>query len=164
MTPPATTRDDLMLCALETGSFRFGIDTRRIREVLGVTHVQRVPLAPRFIAGVVAYRGEVLTTVSLRALLALPPFAGDSCLLVLDGDVQWNGDAEQFGLMVDTVGGVVAVEEDLLASNPPPLQEHLRQLFQAAYRGRAGLIVQLDPDRMRPERLMLMESVRGKAS
>ncbi len=50
---------------------RFGIDTRKIREVLGERDLQRVPMAPAFIAGVVPYRGEVLTTVNLRALLGL---------------------------------------------------------------------------------------------
>lgn len=164
MTVPETTGEDLMLCAFETGGISFGIDTRRIREVLGGTLIHKVPLAPHFIAGMVSYRGEVLTTISLRALLAMPPYGGESCLLVLDGPVQWNGDAEQFGLMVDTVGGVVAVGRDLLANNPPPLNEHLRRVFQAAYRGKAGLIVQLDPERMRPERLMLPETFRGKAS
>jgi purine-binding chemotaxis protein CheW len=160
MTTPDTTGEDLMLCAIETGGFSFGIDTRRIREVLGVTPVQKVPLAPHFISGMVSYRGEVLTTVSLRALLAMPPYECESCLLVLDGLMRRNGEAEQFGLMVDRVGGVVAVGEDLLANNPPPIAEWLRCLFQAAYRGRTGLIVQLNPEQMRPEKLMLPETVR----
>ena len=142
--------EGLMLCGLEADGQSFGIDTRRIREVVGVTPVQRVPLAPACIAGMVSYRGEVLTTVSLRALLGMEPKRGLSCLLVLDGDVTWDGGAEQFGLMVDGVGGVVAVDDDLLASNPPPLEERLKRLYKAAYRVRAGLIVELDPERMRP--------------
>lgn len=156
--------EGLILCALETGGQSFGIDTRCIREVLGDTPVQRVPLAPPFIGGIVSYRGELLTAVSLRALLGMPPFEKVSALLVLDGELQWNGEAEQFGLMVDAVGGVVPVGENLLADNPPPLEEHLRRLFQAAYRARFGLIVQLDPERMRPERLIAADVARGRTS
>ena len=58
-------------CSLRAGTGCLRIDTRQIREVLGATAPQRVPLAPAYIAGVVPYRGEVLTTVSLRALLGL---------------------------------------------------------------------------------------------
>ncbi len=152
-----TMGEGFMLCAIEMGSVRFGIDTRRIREVLGVTRVQQVPLARPFIAGMVAYRGDVLTAVSLRALLGMPRYEEPSCLLVMDGEGQWNGGAEPFGLMVDFVGGVIAVGEDLLARNPPPLEERLRRIFQAAFCDRLGLIVQLDTDRMRPELLMAGE-------
>jgi len=66
------------------------IDTRQIREVLGTTAPQRVPLAPEYIAGVVSYRGEVLTTVSFRALLGLECRAGSNCILVFDGEQNEN--------------------------------------------------------------------------
>ena len=59
------------LCSLCAGSGLYGIDTTQIRKVLGHTTPQRVPLAPEYIAGVVPYRGEVLTAVSLRVLLGL---------------------------------------------------------------------------------------------
>lgn len=155
MTACETTDEDRTLCALGTGGFSFGIDIRHIRDVPAGAQIQKVPFAPHFIAGVVSSCGAVLSTISLRALLAMPPYGEESCFLDLDGHVQWHGDAEQFGLTVDVVGGVVAVGEDLLASNPPPLNEHLRHLFQAAYGGKAGLIVQFDPERLRPERRML---------
>jgi purine-binding chemotaxis protein CheW len=152
-----TEGEGMMLCSLLVGGQSFGIDTRMIREVLGTRTVQRVPLAPGYIAGLVSYRGEVLTTVSLRALLGLPSrpttVAGESCVLVLDGDVNWNGDAEQFGLMVDEVGGVVAVSEDLLRENPPAMSEVYRAVCCGAFRVPDGLIVQLDPEQLKPQRL-----------
>jgi purine-binding chemotaxis protein CheW len=61
--------DAVSLCSLYAGGETFGIDTKKIREVLGQRDLQRVPMSPLFIAGVVPYRGEVLTTVNLRALL-----------------------------------------------------------------------------------------------
>ena len=60
--------DAVSLCSMFAGSESFGIDTKRkIREVLGNRDLQRVPMAPAFIGGVVPYRGEVLTTVDFRA-------------------------------------------------------------------------------------------------
>ncbi len=146
---------ELMLCAVEVAGQRFGLDTRKVREVIGDCPIQRVPLSPPYIAGVVTYRGEVLTTVSLRVVLGMEPAkkGSESCVLVLDGDLNWEGSAEQFGLQVDGVGGVVPVAEDLLRANPPALSEVYRAICLAAYRAQGGLLVQLDSEELKPVRL-----------
>jgi purine-binding chemotaxis protein CheW len=140
--------DSVSLCSLHSGPGLFGIDTREIREVLGATTPQRVPLAPQYIAGVVPYRGEVLTTVCLRALLGLEMPTGPCAVLVLEDD-----DGEHFGLMVDSVGGVVKMAQDALETNPSGLDPRSMALFDGAYRMPSGLMVRLDPLRLRPSRL-----------
>ncbi len=143
-----TAEDNLALCWLTVDGRLFGIDTRQIREVLGPRKVQAVPLAPAFLAGILAYRGEVLTAVDLRCLLGLPPNQEKGCLLVLDGG------GNPFGLLVDGVGGVVEVEANTLAANPTTLDASSKALFRGAYRVAEGLLVQLDADRLRPEHLV----------
>ena len=140
-------QEDAALCWLTVEERLFGIDTRQIREVLGPRTVQAVPLAPAFLAGVLAYRGEVLTAVSLRRLLGLPPNQEKGCVLVLDGA------GTPFGLVVDRVGGVVEVEAKMLVGNPATLDASSKALFRGAYRLPEGLLVQLDADRLRPEQL-----------
>lgn len=142
--------DAISLCSLYADGESFGIDTRKIREVLGKRELQRVPLAPPMIAGVVPYRGEVLTTVNFRALLGISEFAGASCVLVLDDD---EG-GERFGLVVDEVGGVVTVNRRTLEANPTTLDARCKWLFEGAYKMQTGLMVQLDPRKLRPSRLM----------
>ncbi len=102
------------LCSLYVGSEVFGIDTRKIREVLGERKPQRVPMSPAFVAGVVPYRGEVLTAVNLRSLLGMESCNESCCVLVMEG----IEGAERFGLVVDAVGGVVTVSERMLEPNP----------------------------------------------
>jgi purine-binding chemotaxis protein CheW len=143
------TREMLSLCSLTADGRLFGIDTRRIREVLGAARLHPVPLAPAFVAGVLAYRGEVLTAVSLRALLGLAAGQRKSCVLVLDGDEM----EEQFGLLVDEVGGVVMVERGAMAENPSTLDEVSAMLFRGAHRTPEGLLVELERDRLQPARL-----------
>jgi len=138
----------LSLCSLMSGGRLFGIDTRMIREVLGKARLNRVPLAPAYIGGVMAYRGEVVTAVSLRALLGCPA-EETSCVLVLDGDQN----EERFGLLVDRVGGVVMVERATMAANPSTLDDASRALFLGAFRTEEGLLVQLDPEGLQPSRL-----------
>lgn len=141
--------DKVSLCSLHSGPGLFGIDTRQIREVLGALKPQRVPLAPEYIAGVVPYRGEVLTTVCFRVLLGLPRLTRPRTVLVLDDEEN----EEHFGLVVDSVGGVVTMAHDALESNPSALDVRSMALFDGTYRMPSGLMVRLDPQRLRPSRL-----------
>jgi len=141
--------DAVSLCSLYARGETFGIDTRKIREVLGERELQRVPMSPAFIAGIVPYRGEVLTTVNLRVLLGMEPHSGPSCLLVMDDDEV----AERFGLVVDAVGGVVTVSRRALEANPCTLEARGRWLFDGAYKMEPGLMVRLDPQKLCPTRL-----------
>jgi len=137
------------ICSLRVGDGLFGIDTRQIREVLGTIRPQRVPLAPEYIAGVMPYRGEVLTTVCFRALLGLKSRIGSNCILVFDGEQN----EERFGLIVDGVSGVIALQRDSLEANPSGLDARSMELFDGAYNLLSGLMVRLDPSRLRPSRL-----------
>jgi purine-binding chemotaxis protein CheW len=141
--------DAVSLCSLYAGSETFGIDTSKIREVLGDRALQRVPMSPTFIAGVVPYRGEVLTTVSLRALLGLEAHSGACCVLVMEDEKV----SERFGLVVDAVGGVVEVSRRNLEPNPSTLEAKGKWLFDGAYKMEGGLMVRLDPQRLCPSRL-----------
>lgn len=141
--------DAVSLCSMFAGEESFGIDTRKIREVLGKRELQRVPMAPAYIGGVVPYRGEVLTTVNFRALLGMAEHSTVSCVLVLEDD---EG-AERFGLAVDEVGGVVTVNRRMLEVNPSTLETRAKWLFDGAYKMQTGLMVQLDPKKLRPSRL-----------
>jgi purine-binding chemotaxis protein CheW len=143
------TAGSVSICSLHVGAGLFGIDTRQIREVLGSTRPQSVPLAPSYIAGVVPYRGEVLTTVCFRVLLGMQALAGAHCVLVLDGD----DTQERFGLMVDGVAGVITMAGDAYDPNPSALDLRSMALFDGAYKLPSGLIVRLDPQRLQPSRL-----------
>jgi purine-binding chemotaxis protein CheW len=144
-----TTGVSVSLCSLYAGAGLYGIDTAQVREVLGAIRPQRVPLAPEYVAGVVPYRGEVLTTVSFRVLLGLERGAGMGCVLVLDDPEN----DERFGLMVDKVGGVVTLARSALEPNPSTLDARSLALFAGAFRTPTGLMIRLEPERLWPARL-----------
>ena len=93
------------------------------------------------------YRGEVLTTVSLRRLLGMPPHEGSQDLLVVES----SGGC--FGLMVDSVGEVLTVSQADFEPNPSTVDERKRGLFAGTYKLKDGLMVMLDPERLDPMRL-----------
>jgi chemotaxis signal transduction protein len=56
----------LEMCSVRVGDTFFGVPITHILEIVGNTRPRSVPLAPEFVGGLIHYRGDVLTTVSLR--------------------------------------------------------------------------------------------------
>ena len=135
------------MCSVRAGETLFGVPIMRILEILGAPATQSVPLAPAYIGGLVHYRGEVLTAVSLRSLLGMPPYDGASGVLVFEGPGGY------FGLLVDAVGEVMTVLPEAFEANPSTLDDRRKALFAGAYKLQDGLLVMLDPDRLDPMRL-----------
>ncbi|MGB0122213.1 MAG: chemotaxis protein CheW [Silvibacterium sp.] len=135
------------MCSVRAGETVFGAPIMRILEILGAPATQTVPLAPAYIGGLVHYRGEVLTAVSLRSLLGLPAYDGASGVLVFEGPSGY------FGLLVDAVGEVITVLPEAFEANPSTLDDRRKALFAGACKLEGGLLVVLDPDRLDPMRL-----------
>lgn len=135
------------MCSVRLGSTLFGVPITHILEIVGEVQPQPVPLAPSYVGGLVHYRGDVLTTVSLRHLLDMPPRDGPQDILVLE-----NGGG-CFGLLVDSVGEVLTVSSADHEPNPSILDERRRALFAGAYKLKDSLLVMLDPERLDPIRL-----------
>lgn len=138
----------LEICSVTVGAMKLGLPILRMLEVLGGAAVQPVPLAPRFIWGVVHHRGEALTVVSLRRLLNIERYEGKSDIVVLEGPEGC------FGLLVDAVGEVMTVLREAFEPNPPTLEDRLKALFAGTCKLEDGLMVMLDPERLDPMRLL----------
>ena len=135
------------MCSVRVAQTLFGLPITHILEIVGSARPQPVPLAPSFVGGLVHYRGDVLTTVSLRHLLGLPPRDGPQDILVLECS------SGCFGLLVDSVGEVLTVSSADYEPNPSILDERRRALFAGAYKLKDSLLVMLDPERLDPMRL-----------
>jgi purine-binding chemotaxis protein CheW len=150
--PPASL---LEMCSVRVGRTLFGVPIAHILEIVGDSRPQLVPLAPEFIGGLVHYRGDVLTTVSLRQLLGLPTQNSDARggkedhhdILVLESS------GGLFGLLVDSVGEVLTVSSADYEPNPSILEQRRSALFAGTYKLKHDLLIMLDPERLDPMRL-----------
>jgi len=135
------------VCSVRLGETWFGVPITHILEIIGAARPQPVPLAPDYVGGLVHYRGDVLTTVSLRQLLDLPPKDGAQAILVLESE------GGCFGLLVDAVGEVLTVSSSDYEPNPSILDQRRKSLFAGAYKLKEKLLVMLAPERLDPLRL-----------
>jgi purine-binding chemotaxis protein CheW len=141
-------RDELLeMCSVRVGQTLYGVPIMRILEILGAPATRPVPLAPGYIGGLVHYRGEVLTTVSLRRLLDMPARDATQDILVFEGADGY------FGLLVDEVGEVMTVLPADFEGNPSTLDDRRKALFAGTYKLKDALLVMLDPERLDPVHL-----------
>ena len=141
----ASTQAEVCSVRLERGLF--GIPIAHILEIVGAVRPQPVPGAPSFVGGLVHYRGDVLTTVSLRQLLELSARQGAQDMLVVESA------GGCYGLLVDSVGEVLTVSSAEFEPNPSTVHERRRMLFAGAYKLKDELMVMLDPEQLDPMRL-----------
>lgn len=146
----------LEMCSVRVGQTLFGLPITHILEIVGDTRPQAVPLAPEFVGGLIHYRGDVLTTVSLRQLLGMPLQPNSDNKKRKDGHhdiLVLESSGGCFGLLVDSVGEVLTVSSADHEPNPSILDARRRALFAGAYKLKEGLLVVLDPERLDPMRL-----------
>jgi purine-binding chemotaxis protein CheW len=111
----------------------FGIDILLIREINRQLEMSPVAHTPDFIRGLVNLRGQIVTILDLKKRLgrATTEIDQDTHNIILKSDTELAGMredmddetlttcADKVGLLVDSIGDVITVEDDS-AIEPPP--------------------------------------------
>jgi purine-binding chemotaxis protein CheW len=126
------------------GGQLFGLPILRVQDVFKPERVTRVPLAPSEIAGVLNLRGRIVTLVDLRRRLDLPPPADDKPQMAIG--VEWRG--ESYGLLIDSVGEVLTLDDDAREPNPVNLDDGLARMSLGIHRLDDQLLIVLDVERV----------------
>jgi purine-binding chemotaxis protein CheW len=145
-----TETENVSLCSMRAGNEWFGCETHKVREVLGVRAMYPVPLAPKFVAGVTPYRGEILMVLCFRGLLGMKPRDMPSTIIVLEDE--HNG--EVFGLAVDGMGDILNLNAHDFEDNPSALDGRRAVLFEGGYKLGDRFVTHLKPELLWPMRLM----------
>ncbi len=96
------------------GGSRYAVDMASVAEVVPVPQTSRVPGCPRWLSGVVNWRGRILPVIDPRSLLGAEstPLPSSARLLVL------SVDGVEAGMVVEAVAGLLEAGET--APEPAP--------------------------------------------
>jgi purine-binding chemotaxis protein CheW len=95
----------------------YGLPILKVRELIGLMEVTRVPGAPSFVRGVINLRGRVIAVVDLRARFGLPEAAAGGNSVVIVMQIDRPEGALTIGALVDEV---LEVREVAAAQIEPP--------------------------------------------
>ena len=124
---------------------RLGLPILRVQDVFAPERLTRVPLAPFDVAGLINLRGRIVTLIDMRRRLGLDAAAPSDEPPMAIG-VELRG--ESYGLLVDSVGEVLKLDDGRREANPVNLDPRLAQLSSGIHRLEEQLLVLIDVDRV----------------
>jgi purine-binding chemotaxis protein CheW len=124
------------------GGHLFGIEVARVQEVLRYQRLTAVPLAPPEITGLINLRGHIVAALDLGRRLGLPDRPDGQLPLIV---VVRTGE-DLLALLVDGIGDVTEVGDDLFEPAPDTLSGSAHALVPGAYKLEDRLLLLLDAD------------------
>jgi len=100
------------------GNELFAINVSKVREVLEVSQITRVPTAPAYMRGVVNVRGQATPVVDLRLKFGLPEVPDTVHTRIIVMELELDGEATVLGAVADSVHEVIELEPANI--DPPP--------------------------------------------
>jgi purine-binding chemotaxis protein CheW len=121
----------------------FGVEVLKVQEVIRYQEMTRVPLAPLMIEGLINLRGQIVTAIDLRRRLEMPPRAPGQ----LPMNVIIRSDDGAVSLLVDEIGDVVEVPDEIYERPPETLSGVARELIRGVYKLKERLLLILDTEK-----------------
>ncbi len=105
----------MQLVSFKLAQELYGVEITKVREIILITEITRIPQTPHYVKGLINLRSAVIPVIDLRARFGLPEgeLTDESRIMVL----QARG--KTLGIVVDAVNEVLRVKQDQIA--PPPL-------------------------------------------
>ena len=135
-----------LLTTFSIGNDLFGIEVMKVQEVTGTPIIIPVPLAPKFVRGLINLRGQLATAMGLRELFECASQCDSSEMSVV-----CRMDGNLVSLLVDSIGDVV--EADTSSFEPPPdtIPQGVRPFVKSIYKMNGVLLSVLDLERLAKE-------------
>ena len=127
-------------CTFTVGGFLFGIEVSHIQEVMRYHEMTEVPLSADVVQGLINLRGQIITALDLRRKLKMPePEEGQLPMNVV---VRVHG--EVASLLVDGIGDVMTVSEEIREPPPDTVDPYLKLFLKDVYKLKNRLLLILD--------------------
>ncbi len=127
-------------CTFYLDNYCFGINVLEVQEVFRYQKITSMPLAPKVITGMINLRGQIITAVNLRLRLGMGPRPEDQ--VPMNIVIRTNGTV--MDLLVDRIGDVMEISEDLFEQPPDTVQRAMRELVIGVYKLKNRLLMVLD--------------------
>jgi purine-binding chemotaxis protein CheW len=124
----------------------FGIPVLKVQDILQPEHIASIPLAPPEVKGSINLRGRIVTVIDVRVRLGLKPKKHQEGTKGMGVTVEHGHDL--YTLLVDRIGDVMGLANDLFERNPATLDLKWREFSMGVYRLEKNLMVVLDIERL----------------
>ncbi len=122
----------------------FGVAITKVREIILMCDITRVPQTPHYVKGLINLRSTVIPVIDLRALFGLPEGeqSDDSRIMVLQVGTK------TVGIVVDGVDEVLRISQDQIAEPPPTVASLGNEYLDGLVKLADKLLILLDIDKI----------------
>ena len=133
----------LQLVSFQLANELYGIEITKVREIILIPEITRIPQTPSYVNGVINLRSTVIPVIDLRKLFGLPEAAAtdESRIMVL------LACGKTIGVVVDAVREVLRIKHDQIAPPPSTVGGLGREYLTGLVRLDHELLILLDIDK-----------------
>ena len=106
----------------------FAVEVSKVREVLDMDTITKVPNAPEFMKGIINVRGSVVPVVDLRVKFGRPEKANTIDTRIIVMEINIDNDMVVLGTISDSVHEVMDINAELI-ENPPRIGSRWKTEF-----------------------------------
>ncbi len=97
---------------------QYGLEILKVKEIIGLMAITRVPRSPDFVRGVINLRGKLIPIINLRKKFDMESTEDteQTCIIVVD--ITQENVSFQMGILVDSVSEVLEISDDSIEETP----------------------------------------------
>ncbi len=122
----------------------YGIEITKVREIILMGEITRIPHTPEYVKGLINLRSTVIPVIDLRIRFGLREveLTGESRIMVI------NVRGKMIGIIVDAVSEVLRISHDQITPPPPTVAGLGREYLTGLVRLDEQLLILLDIDKL----------------
>ena len=124
------------------------LDVSRVREVLDLCAITRVPRTPEFMRGVINLRGTVIPVIDLRHKFGMSKTESTIDARIVVMEIKLDGKETVVGVLTDSVHDVIDIFHDKIDASPETGDRWRREYIKGIGKHDDHFILLLDIDRV----------------
>ena len=137
-----TTKDKFLTFIIDNEEY--GIEIAKIREIISICKITKVPESPGYVEGIINLRGDIVPVINVRNRFSKPwkEYDTQTCIVV----IEYN--SYKIGLIVDSVNEVAYIHESNILPPPSSKINYYNQFIRNIGRVDENVKLLLDLDRL----------------
>lgn len=126
----------------------YGLKLMKVREIIGMMKITRVPKAPPEVRGVINLRGKVIPVLDLRVMFEMTSQDDTERICIIVMQTELEGQTVSTGIIVDEVSEVIEIPGNQIEPSPALCADAANNMVEGVGKIANKVILLLDSDQV----------------